>query len=68
MWNIFNPLIIVLAKFQRQGIAHRSIKPENILRGYDNEIKISGFGCSTALMEHFATDTDGFPDRDLKNL
>ncbi len=68
MWNIFNPLIIMFAKLERFGIAHRSIKPENILRGYDNEIKISGFGCSNALMEHFATDSNSFPDRDLKNL
>ena len=49
-------------------MAHRSIKPENILRGYDNEIKVCDFGCANPLMENFVTDMKNFPNRDTKNI
>jgi serine/threonine protein kinase len=50
MRNIINPLLVLFAKMQKFKIAHRSIKPENILRGFDNEIKISDFGCANPMM------------------
>ena len=60
-------MLIIFAKLEKFGICHRSIKPENILRGYDNEIKVSGFGCCNALMANFAVDTVLYHDRDLSN-
>lgn len=31
------------------GIVHRDMKPENILIGYDNQIKICDFGSSKVI-------------------
>lgn len=68
MRNLINPLLVLFAKFQKFKIAHRGIKPENILRGFDNEIKVSDFGCVNPMMQYYASDLKGFPNRDLKNL
>ena len=64
--NIFYPLIILLAELQKYGLAHRSIKLQNILRGFDNEIKISDFGTSQALMRHYALNQGQDSQRDIR--
>ena len=68
MRNLILPLLVLFAKLQKFNIAHRSIKPENILRGFDNEVKISDLGCANPMMQYYVSDLKGYPNRDVKNL
>jgi hypothetical protein len=42
--NILCPIVIMLSEFQKKGVAHRNIRINNLLRGFDGQYKLSGMG------------------------
>ncbi|CAG9321864.1 unnamed protein product [Blepharisma stoltei] len=44
LWNYFKSLIQAYSYLQEREIAHRNIKPQNIIIGNDGTLKVTGFG------------------------
>ena len=60
--NIFKQLIETIKYLHSMGIAHRDIKPDNILIELDNTIKLCDFGVSKEVKEgQLLTDSCGTP-------
>ncbi|CAG9332724.1 unnamed protein product [Blepharisma stoltei] len=46
LWNLFKSLIQAYSYLQKQRIAHRDIKPQNIFVGNDGTLKVADLGCA----------------------
>jgi|LauGreDrversion4_2_1035121.scaffolds.fasta_scaffold241660_2 serine/threonine protein kinase len=64
--NIFVQLILCVSKLHKRGLAHRDLKPQNIIVLKDGNVKLIDLGLTDELMKEKNDGTPGFIDPKMK--